>query len=113
MASELMDEMVKALPRKGGPRTTLVILAAAVGLVLSGAAAYGALTREREAAIDKRIRPIKIRSYEQEAVLEHIFDHIESQQPSERRHRLEDVKRLGRVKLREDESGDGEGGGDP
>ena len=100
-----MDEIVKALPRKEGIRITFIILITSVGMVLSGAAAYGTLIKQQEVAIDSRVRPIKVRIYEQEAVIEHIFDRIESQRPPSKRRRLEDVKHEGRLRFREDEDG--------
>lgn len=103
MGEALVEQGLKVIPRKGGPRVTLIILAVALGLAGTGAAAYAALSTHETSKIDKRVRPLKVHIYEQDAVMNHVFDHIEQQEPPERRHKLDDVKREGRRKMKEDE----------
>jgi hypothetical protein len=78
----------------------IVILVLVAGASIAG---YNFFVTGENDRIDHRIRPLKIKIYEGDAIQRHMFDHTESQLPANQRHNIDEIKRDARRQMLEDE----------
>jgi hypothetical protein len=100
-----MSSIDDLVPAKGGPRTTVRVLAAIAVIAILAISFFMFAVAALDGKVAAKTKPLRIKQAEDSAVLDHIFEDMEEfrDQKGVPRHRLEDIREQAREKALKDE----------
>jgi hypothetical protein len=100
--SEWISGVLDWIPLRA--RLPLKVIASLVALAVGSISGYTQLVAAANRRIDRRMHPMKVKMYENSAILDHVFDAMETAVHGEQRHDKDAIRREARDQMHRDEA---------